>query len=192
MKSMQAPEVGRTLCEDSRVRKLSFTGSMPVGKLLMRQCADTVKKVSLELGGNAPFIVFDDADVDAAISGLMASKFRNAGQTCLMVTPYESSIQLAEKLNAIAPGDTPKKSIFVTTGAEFLDLDSNRTWGTGSHPAPRINPPRLLLEPFLVIIGIGACLLRLLLNLLSVYRGCYAPYRIANIISHQQTTATIQ
>ena len=81
--TLQAPEVGRTLCEDSRVRKLSFTGSTPVGKLLMRQCADTVKKVSLELGGNAPFIVFDDADVDAAISGLMASKFRNAGQTCV-------------------------------------------------------------------------------------------------------------
>ena len=81
--TLQAPEVGRTLCEDSRVRKLSFTGSTPVGKLLMRQCADTVKKVSLELGGNAPFIVFDDADVDAAVSGLMASKFRNAGQTCV-------------------------------------------------------------------------------------------------------------
>lgn len=81
--TLQAPEVGRTLCEDSRVRKLSFTGSTPVGKLLMRQCADTVKKVSLELGGNAPFVVFDDADVDAAISGLMASKFRNAGQTCV-------------------------------------------------------------------------------------------------------------
>lgn len=78
-----APAVGDTLCADSRVRKLSFTGSTPIGKLLMRQCADTVKKVSLELGGNAPFIVFDDADIDAAVSGLMASKFRNAGQTCV-------------------------------------------------------------------------------------------------------------
>ena len=75
--------VGKTLCEDSRVRKLSFTGSTPVGKLLMSQCADTVKKVSMELGGNAPFIVFDDADLDAAIAGLMVSKFRNAGQTCV-------------------------------------------------------------------------------------------------------------
>lgn len=79
----QAAAVGRVWCEDDRVRKLSFTGSTPVGKQLMRQCADTVKKVSLELGGNAPFIVFDDADLDAAISGLMASKFRNAGQTCV-------------------------------------------------------------------------------------------------------------
>ncbi len=78
-----APAVGKALCEDSRVRKLSFTGSTPVGKLLMRQCAGTVKKVSLELGGNAPFIVFDDADLDAAVAGVMASKFRNAGQTCV-------------------------------------------------------------------------------------------------------------
>jgi succinate-semialdehyde dehydrogenase / glutarate-semialdehyde dehydrogenase len=79
----QVEAVGKTLCNDSRVRKLSFTGSTPVGKLLMRQCADTVKKISLELGGNAPFIVFDDADLDAAIAGVMASKFRNAGQTCI-------------------------------------------------------------------------------------------------------------
>lgn len=81
--SNQSAEVGQTLCSDSRVRKLSFTGSTPVGKLLMRQCADTVKKVSLELGGNAPFIVFDDADLDSAVAGVMASKFRNAGQTCV-------------------------------------------------------------------------------------------------------------
>ncbi|HEY5718590.1 MAG TPA: NAD-dependent succinate-semialdehyde dehydrogenase [Motiliproteus sp.] len=79
----QSPVVGKALCDDSRVRKLSFTGSTPVGKLLMQQCAGTVKKVSLELGGNAPFIVFDDADLDAAIAGVMASKFRNAGQTCV-------------------------------------------------------------------------------------------------------------
>ncbi|MFL1456692.1 NAD-dependent succinate-semialdehyde dehydrogenase [Marinobacter sp. GN3S48] len=81
--TLKSPVVGKVLCNDSRVRKLSFTGSTPVGKLLMRQCADTVKKVSLELGGNAPFIVFDDADLDAAVAGVMASKFRNAGQTCV-------------------------------------------------------------------------------------------------------------
>jgi succinate-semialdehyde dehydrogenase/glutarate-semialdehyde dehydrogenase len=75
--------VGKVLCDDSRVRKLSFTGSTPIGKLLMAQCATTVKKVSMELGGNAPFIVFDDADLDAAVAGLMISKFRNAGQTCV-------------------------------------------------------------------------------------------------------------
>ncbi len=68
---------------DARVRKLTFTGSTPVGRHLARACADTLKKLSLELGGNAPFIVFDDADLDAAVDGLMAAKFRNAGQTCV-------------------------------------------------------------------------------------------------------------
>ncbi|MBF0155516.1 MAG: NAD-dependent succinate-semialdehyde dehydrogenase, partial [Magnetococcales bacterium] len=75
--------VGGELTGNPLVRKLSFTGSTEIGKLLMRQCADTVKKVSLELGGNAPFIVFDDADLDAAVAGAMASKYRNAGQTCV-------------------------------------------------------------------------------------------------------------
>ncbi|SIT47949.1 succinate-semialdehyde dehydrogenase I, NADP-dependent [Paraburkholderia piptadeniae] len=69
--------------EDGRVRKITFTGSTPVGKYLARESAGTLKKVSLELGGNAPFIVFDDADLDAAVAGLMASKFRNGGQTCV-------------------------------------------------------------------------------------------------------------
>lgn len=75
--------VGNTLTASPIIRKLSFTGSTPVGKLLMRQCADTIKKVSLELGGNAPFIVFDDADIDEAIKGAIASKYRNTGQTCV-------------------------------------------------------------------------------------------------------------
>ncbi|AYV36538.1 TPA: NAD-dependent succinate-semialdehyde dehydrogenase [Aeromonas veronii] len=78
-----AAAIGDLFCSDGRVRKLTFTGSTPVGKRLMAQCADTVKKMGLELGGNAPFIVFDDADIDAAIKGLMLSKFRNAGQTCI-------------------------------------------------------------------------------------------------------------
>jgi len=76
-------DVGGELTANPIVRKLSFTGSTAVGKLLMRQCADTVKKVSLELGGNAAFIVFDDADLDAAVAGAMASKYRNTGQTCV-------------------------------------------------------------------------------------------------------------
>ncbi len=75
--------IGGELTGNPTVRKLSFTGSTEVGKMLMRQCADTVKKVSLELGGNAPFIVFDDADLDAAVKGALASKFRNGGQTCV-------------------------------------------------------------------------------------------------------------
>jgi succinate-semialdehyde dehydrogenase/glutarate-semialdehyde dehydrogenase len=78
-----APTIGKTMTDSPVVRKLSFTGSTEVGKLLMRQCADTVKKISLELGGNAPFIVFDDADLDAAVEGAIISKYRNAGQTCV-------------------------------------------------------------------------------------------------------------
>jgi succinate-semialdehyde dehydrogenase/glutarate-semialdehyde dehydrogenase len=78
-----ARDIGGELTGNPMVRKLSFTGSTEVGKLLMRQCADTVKKVSMELGGNAPFIVFDDADIDAAVEGAMMSKFRNTGQTCV-------------------------------------------------------------------------------------------------------------
>ncbi|WP_189343870.1 MULTISPECIES: NAD-dependent succinate-semialdehyde dehydrogenase [unclassified Mesorhizobium] len=75
--------VGRELCHNPKVRKISFTGSTEVGRLLMRQCSDQIKKVSLELGGNAPFIVFDDADIDAAVDGAIQAKFRNAGQTCV-------------------------------------------------------------------------------------------------------------
>jgi len=78
-----APAIGGELTSNPIVRKLSFTGSTEVGRLLMGQCAPTVKKVSLELGGNAPFIVFDDADLDAAADGAIASKYRNAGQTCV-------------------------------------------------------------------------------------------------------------
>ncbi|HTV90075.1 MAG TPA: NAD-dependent succinate-semialdehyde dehydrogenase, partial [Stellaceae bacterium] len=76
-------EIGAELTSNPIVRKLTFTGSTETGKLLMEQCAGTVKKVSLELGGNAPFIVFDDADIDMAVKGAIASKFRNAGQTCV-------------------------------------------------------------------------------------------------------------
>jgi len=76
-------EVGKTLCASDVVRHISFTGSTEVGRILMAQSAPTVKKMSLELGGNAPFIVFDDADIDSAVEGAFASKYRNAGQTCV-------------------------------------------------------------------------------------------------------------
>src|SRR5204863_2866745 len=78
-----AADIGAELTSNPAVRKLSFTGSTVVGKALMAQCAGTLKKVSLELGGNAPFIVFDDADLDAAVEGAIASKYRNSGQTCV-------------------------------------------------------------------------------------------------------------
>lgn len=80
-----AQAIGAELTGHPQVRKLTFTGSTPVGKLLMAQCAETIKKVSLELGGNAPFIVFDDADLDAAVEGAIVAKYRNAGQTCVCV-----------------------------------------------------------------------------------------------------------
>ena len=86
--SGDAVAIGSALTESSVVRKLSFTGSTRVGKLLAKQSSDTLKKLSLELGGNAPFIVFDDADIDAAVQGAMASKFRNTGQTCVCVNRF--------------------------------------------------------------------------------------------------------
>jgi len=81
--SGDAAEVGKTLCESDIVRKLSFTGSTQVGRILMQQCAPTIKKLSLELGGNAPVVVFDDANLEQAVQGIMASKYRNSGQTCV-------------------------------------------------------------------------------------------------------------
>lgn len=93
--ALNTPALGRVLCADPRVRKLSFTGSAEVGRLLLRQSADNIKKVSLELGGNAPFIVFADADLDRAVSGLLHCKFRNSGQTCISANRVlvEASIQ---------------------------------------------------------------------------------------------------
>ena len=97
-------QIGGELTSNPKVRKLSFTGSTEIGKVLMRQCADTVKKVSMELGGNAPFIVFDDADIDAAVTGAIQSKYRNAGQTCVCANRIfaheEIYDEFAEKLAA--------------------------------------------------------------------------------------------
>jgi succinate-semialdehyde dehydrogenase / glutarate-semialdehyde dehydrogenase len=105
-------EVGQTLCRSDIVRHLSFTGSTEVGRILMQQCAPTVKKMSLELGGNAPFIVFDDADIDSAVEGAMVSKYRNAGQTCVCANRlyvqdgvYDRFVaKLAEKSRSIKVG----------------------------------------------------------------------------------------
>jgi succinate-semialdehyde dehydrogenase/glutarate-semialdehyde dehydrogenase len=85
---VDAPAIGGEFTGNDKVRKLSFTGSTPVGKLLMAQCAGTVKKVALELGGNAPFVVLDDADLDAAVAGAIASKYRNTGQTCVCANRF--------------------------------------------------------------------------------------------------------
>jgi succinate-semialdehyde dehydrogenase / glutarate-semialdehyde dehydrogenase len=107
-------EIGKVLCDSPLVRHLSFTGSTPVGRILMEQCAPTIKKVALELGGHAPFIVFEDADLDAAVSGAMQSKYRNAGQTCVCTNRFyvheslhdafvEKLVQASKRL-VIGPG----------------------------------------------------------------------------------------
>jgi succinate-semialdehyde dehydrogenase/glutarate-semialdehyde dehydrogenase len=108
-----AVAIGGELTSNPAVRKLSFTGSTEIGKLLMRQCAGTVKKLSLELGGNAPFIVFDDADLDAAVEGAIASKYRNTGQTCVCANRFliqdgiyeEFTARLAQAVSALKVGD---------------------------------------------------------------------------------------
>ena len=105
--------IGQELTTNPAVRKLTFTGSTEIGKLLMAQCAGTVKKVSLELGGNAPFIVFDDADLDAAVQGAIASKYRNTGQTCVCTNRFlvQAGVydafarKLAEAVNALKVGN---------------------------------------------------------------------------------------
>lgn len=106
-------EIGQLLCASEAIRKLSFTGSTEVGRILMQQCAPTIKKLSLELGGHAPFIVFEDAHIDDAVSGLMASKFRNAGQTCVCTNRIyvhrsiqdEFARKLSTKISALTLGE---------------------------------------------------------------------------------------
>lgn len=105
--------IGKELTSNPTIRKLTFTGSTPVGKQLMAECAQTVKRTSMELGGNAPFIVFDDADIDAAVAGAMISKYRNAGQTCVCANRMlvqegcydEFAAKLAEAVNKLKMGD---------------------------------------------------------------------------------------
>lgn len=117
--SHKAAEVGAEMTSNKDVRKVSFTGSTAVGKLLMRQCADTVKKVALELGGNAPFLVFDDADIDAAVEGAMASKYRNSGQTCVCANRLivqdavydEFSEKLATAVEALHVGEAMEERV---------------------------------------------------------------------------------
>ena len=118
-----APEIGRTMTSSPIVRKLGFTGSTEVGKLLMAQCAGQVKKVSLELGGNAPFIVFDDADLDEAVAGALLCKFRNSGQTCIS----------ANRIFVQAPVYDEFVQRLVTAAAEL-------PVGSGLDPATKVGP----------------------------------------------------
>lgn len=121
--SEQSIAIGKVLCNSPTVRKLTFTGSTPVGRILMQQSASTLKKMSLELGGHAPFIVFEDADIDAAIEGAMVSKYRNAGQTCVCTNRFYVHAKVydsfAEKLAARVSGTLSVGEGFedkVTTG----------------------------------------------------------------------------
>ncbi|ECE6725742.1 NAD-dependent succinate-semialdehyde dehydrogenase [Acinetobacter ursingii] len=127
--SGDAVEVGQALCESDVVRKLSFTGSTQVGRILMQQCAPTIKKLSLELGGNAPVLVFDDAHLEQAVQGIMASKFRNSGQTCVCANRiyvqsgiYDAlSQRLVETVQALKVGDGREQG---TTQGPLIDQDA--------------------------------------------------------------------
>ena len=120
--SKRSSDIGKEFCENPAIRKLTFTGSTEVGRILLRQAADQVLKCSMELGGNAPFIVFDDADLDAAVEGAMISKFRNNGQTCVCANRiyvqagvYDAfATKLAAAVNKLSIGDGLKAG--VTTG----------------------------------------------------------------------------
>jgi succinate-semialdehyde dehydrogenase/glutarate-semialdehyde dehydrogenase len=118
-----AREIGGVMTKSPIVRKLSFTGSTEVGRVLMRECADTLKKLSLELGGNAPFIVFDDADLDAAVEGAIASKYRNAGQTCVCT-------------NRIYV----QRSVYVAFAEKFVNRVKALKVGDGSQPGTTQGP----------------------------------------------------
>ncbi|RLZ10231.1 NAD-dependent succinate-semialdehyde dehydrogenase [Acinetobacter sp. 2JN-4] len=127
--SGDAIEVGQTLCESDIVRKLSFTGSTQVGRILMQQCAPTIKKLSLELGGNAPVLVFDDANLDQAVQGIMASKYRNSGQTCVCANRiyvqdgiYDALAErLVEAVSQLQVGDGRKEG---STQGPLIDEDA--------------------------------------------------------------------
>ncbi|MBB1491495.1 MULTISPECIES: NAD-dependent succinate-semialdehyde dehydrogenase [unclassified Paracoccus (in: a-proteobacteria)] len=127
--SSRSSDIGKEFCENPLVRKLTFTGSTEVGRILLRQAADQVLKCSMELGGNAPFIVFDDADLDAAVDGAMASKFRNNGQTCVCANRIyvqagvyeEFAKRLAKAVDKLTVGDGLKDG---TTTGPLINADA--------------------------------------------------------------------
>jgi succinate-semialdehyde dehydrogenase/glutarate-semialdehyde dehydrogenase len=126
-----APAIGKLLCESRKIRKITFTGSTEVGRILLRQSADSVKKCSMELGGNAPFILFDDADLEAAVKGAISSKYRNAGQTCVCANRilvqdgiYDAfAHRLAEEVAALAVGNGADAGVSIGPLIEPAALD---------------------------------------------------------------------
>lgn len=158
--------IGKQLCQDERIRKLSFTGSTDVGRILMAQSAPTLKKLSLELGGNAPFIVFEDADIDNAVDGLMASKFRNAGQTCVCANRIylhraikdRFISRLTAKVNALTVGNGMTDGVEIGALINQAAIDKTQqliddalakgaTLVTGGHPHPASS---LCFEPTII------------------------------------------
>ena len=158
----KASEIGKSMTDNDLVRKLSFTGSTPIGKLLYKQCADTVKKISLELGGNAPFIVFDDADQEAAIKGLSTAKFRNTGQTCVCanrVLVHESIydefkakvVKLAESLKTGDPMDPANEVGCLVDNRAYDGVKGlvDRAVEAGAKVLTGGEPPKGLSAPFI-------------------------------------------
>ncbi len=161
-----APSIGKELTGNPKVKKLSFTGSTKVGKILLRQSADSIKKVSLELGGNAPFIVFEDADIDAAVEGAMASKFRNAGQTCVCANRvfvqegvYEEFVsKLAKAITQLKLGDgmiqgTNIGPLIEPKALDFVEkiVEDARTKGAQILSGGKVAAPhQLVYEPTLI------------------------------------------
>tara|TARA_R110000737_G_scaffold16902_2_gene34254 strand:- start:2102 stop:3553 length:1452 start_codon:yes stop_codon:yes gene_type:complete len=161
--SADAAGIGQEFCENPTVRKLSFTGSTRVGQILMAQCAKGIKKLSLELGGNAPFIVFDDADLDAAVDGAMIAKFRNAGQTCVCANRIYAHSDIydafAEKLAARVAGlkvgdgaapDTDLGPLIDIRAIEKVEAHLNDALGLGATVTTggkRIGNDTLFFEP---------------------------------------------
>ncbi|WP_201535502.1 NAD-dependent succinate-semialdehyde dehydrogenase [Psychrobacter immobilis] len=155
--------IGEEMTTNTLVKKISFTGSTRVGKILMKQCADTVKKMSMELGGNAPFIVFDDADIDAAVAGAMMSKYRNSGQTCVCANRLfvqagvyeEFTKKLAEQVRAIKVGNGlddgvmqgPLISKAAADNAEALVADAKDKGATVLCGGQRVEADKNFFEP---------------------------------------------
>lgn len=155
--------IGEEMTTNPLVKKISFTGSTRVGKILMKQCADTVKKMSLELGGNAPFIVFDDADIDAAVIGAMISKYRNSGQTCVCANRLfvqagiyeEFTKKLAEQVRAIKIGNGLEEGVMqgplisqsAADNAEALVADAKSKGATVLCGGQRVEAGRNFFEP---------------------------------------------
>lgn len=155
--------IGGEMTTNPLVKKISFTGSTRVGKILMKQCADTVKKMSLELGGNAPFIVFDDADIDAAVIGAMISKYRNSGQTCVCANRLfvqagiyeEFTKKLAEQVRAIKIGNGLEEGVMqgplisqsAVDNAEALIVDAKSKGATVLCGGQRVETGRNFFEP---------------------------------------------